>query len=82
MQSLSADRARHLENALQQYDAKGNISFGHFLRLYLDNHDSLKASDKSYMTAKAYDLMRWKGLLDYVCKTPPNSHNWSLRMKT
>eukprot|EP00922_Rhytidocystis_sp_ex-Travisia-forbesii_P009930 GHVS01014516.1.p1 GENE.GHVS01014516.1~~GHVS01014516.1.p1 ORF type:complete len:474 (+),score=55.01 GHVS01014516.1:194-1615(+) len=90
---MNSVRVRHLENALIQFDSLSVIGgeglpsvwrphppLDLFLRHYFSAHRKrLSSPDKAWVSANLYEMIRWRGLLDYVCPSPVN---WSNRLRT
>eukprot|EP00916_Digyalum_oweni_P017821 GHVL01029418.1.p1 GENE.GHVL01029418.1~~GHVL01029418.1.p1 ORF type:complete len:383 (+),score=47.49 GHVL01029418.1:21-1169(+) len=76
---MNAARVRHVENALYSYDKIRAQPLDLFLHSYFKSHRNSNPRDQAWITEHVYDLVRWKGLLDYV--TPPPV-TWSNRLKT
>jgi len=81
---MNATRVRHLENALILFDhtRKSETPFlpvDLFLRRYFQSHKFLKEDDRAWISAKTYELYRWRGLIDHVT---PHPHTWVNRLRT
>jgi len=81
---MNATRVRHLENALNVFDAarKGETPYlplDHFLRRYFQAHKNLADADRAWIADKTYEVYRWRGLLDHIGPAP---HTWVNRLRT
>ncbi len=81
---MNATRARHLEKALNLFDAtkaskEQTLPLDLFLRRYFQAHRFLKPPDRAWISEHTYELIKWRGLLDHIAPPPPI---WTNRMKT
>eukprot|EP00386_Alphamonas_edax_P006572 GDKI01021246.1.p1 GENE.GDKI01021246.1~~GDKI01021246.1.p1 ORF type:complete len:382 (-),score=68.63 GDKI01021246.1:28-1173(-) len=78
---MNAFRVRHLENCLKHFEEVTTFKqpLDLFLKRYFQAHKAIASQDRAFIVENVYDLVRWKGLLDYV--TPPPA-NWSNRLRT
>lgn len=81
--SLTAQRARHLENCLLHFDSarleQVNLPLDLFLRRYFKAHKHLKPPDRTFVVEHSYELVRWRALLDLVGGKP---YGWATRLRT
>ncbi|CEM12941.1 unnamed protein product [Vitrella brassicaformis CCMP3155] len=78
---MNAFRVRHLENALLNFEQVTSLKqpLDLHLKRYFQAHRQLGSADRAWICTQIYELVRWRGLLDYV--TPPPS-TWSSRLRT
>ena len=62
-------REHHLINILEEYERQ-TLPLDFFLRNYFRSHKALGAKDRGFIAETLYAMMRWRGLLDYVCEKP------------
>mmetsp|Transcript_23303 Transcript_23303/g.59853 ORF Transcript_23303/g.59853 Transcript_23303/m.59853 type:complete len:381 (+) Transcript_23303:41-1183(+) len=78
---MNVFRVRHLENALNVYErGRGHTTaVDMYLRRYFKSHDTITPKDRAWISEHFYDLVRWRGLLDYVAPPPTT---WTNRIRT
>ncbi|EPT31280.1 putative ribosomal RNA small subunit methyltransferase B [Toxoplasma gondii TgCatPRC2] len=88
---MNAFRLRHLEQALELYHKLPaatpsastspfpSLPLDLFVRHYFKCHKSINSADKLFITSHLYQIIKWKGLLDFL--TPPPAA-WSSRIRT
>lgn len=59
-------REHHLLTFLAAYE-KQQMPLDFFLNQYFRQHKSLGPKDRGYIAETVYGMIRWKGLLDYLC---------------
>jgi 16S rRNA (cytosine(967)-C(5))-methyltransferase len=62
-------RHYHLLTILNTFDTS-TLPLDVFLSKFFRAHKSLGSKDRSYICETLYTLIRWKGLLDYLCEKP------------
>lgn len=70
-------REYHLLQLLEAYD-KQSYPLDLFIRNYFKDNKALGSKDRGYIAETAYKLIRWQGLLDYICDKPVS---WEKRFK-
>ncbi len=80
---MSSYRRGHVINLLEQFDRE-HLEFGrnialdmHIRKYYLDNR-SISSIDREFINDQVYNLIRYKGLLDFITKS---ALNWSNRFE-
>lgn len=72
-------REHHLLLMLQGYEEQQQLApLDLFVSNYFRANKSLGSKDKAQITEFAYGMVRWKGLLDYLCASPPT---WEERLE-
>lgn len=71
-------REHHILTCLEDYE-KQNLPLDLFLSLYFRHHKALGAKDRGFVADTIYGLIRWKSLIDYLCKSTPT---WEKRLDT
>ncbi|AFZ79073.1 hypothetical protein BEWA_019180 [Theileria equi strain WA] len=71
MLGINALRARHLENALIQYEKlnTGRLAVDTFLKFYF-RANKVSTSNRSWVSEHMYEIMRWKALIEYTSSKP------------
>lgn len=71
MLGVNAQRARHLENALEVYSkiSTGNLPIDTFLRCYFRSNKVAPAS-RAWIADHLYEVQRWKGLIAHMSPKP------------
>jgi len=60
-------RKFHLLTILKEFSKK-KLPMDAFLRNYFKNHKSIGSKDRKCICEDLYKLIRWKGLIDFLCK--------------
>lgn len=68
-------REHHLLTLLEEYE-KQHLPLDLFISLYFRAHKSLGSKDRGTIAENVYAMVRWKGLLDYLCE---GSATWEKR---
>lgn len=68
-------REHHLLSLLEEYDRQ-TLPMDLVIHRYFRSHKALGSKDRAYLAETAYAMMRWKGLLDYLCPKP----GWEKRL--
>lgn len=63
-------REYHLLTILSEYDKRQTLPLDRFLKEYFCFHKALGSKDRKVLCENIYSLIRWKGLLDYLCNKP------------
>ncbi|NGX63337.1 MAG: Ribosomal RNA small subunit methyltransferase B [Candidatus Anoxychlamydiales bacterium] len=63
-------RKHHLLNILNEYSKK-NLPVDLFLRKYFKSNKSLGSKDRKEISENLYKLIRWRGLIDFLCIKKP-----------
>jgi 16S rRNA (cytosine(967)-C(5))-methyltransferase len=71
-------REHHLLTLLEQYE-QGSLPLDLSIRNYFRANKALGSKDRGFIAEKAYALMRWKGLLDYLAEKEAAS-SWETRL--
>lgn len=69
-------RIHHLLELMKNYE-QGRLPLDVQMANYFRSHKALGSKDKSFIAERAYGLLRWKGLLDYLIK----DSSWEARLK-
>jgi 16S rRNA (cytosine967-C5)-methyltransferase len=64
----------HILNILNKYD-KQNIAISIFLSKYFRENKAIGSKDRKFISNTIYGIVRWKGLLDYLCTSEKNNEN-------
>lgn len=72
-------RQFHLLAIFNDYDQQ-TLPLDLFLKDYFNSHKAIGSKDRTYITETAYALIRWKGLLDFLCNETSVSPNWENRL--
>ena len=64
-------RNRHLVDLFLAFDRQ-HFPLDVFLRLYFRKHKAIGSHDRKYLSETVYGLIRWKGLLDFLCQKNPS----------
>lgn len=67
----------HLLLLLQGY-AQQQLPLDLYISHYFRAHKALGSKDRGYIAETIYSLVRWQGLLDYLCKSTPT---WEKRLE-
>ncbi len=62
-------RLYHLIQILSKFEEEGGPLDG-FLRRYFREHKAVGSKDRQEICAVLYGIVRWRGLLDYLCSKP------------
>lgn len=81
---MSADRKGHLLRILDSFDREhieigNNIPLDMHLRKYFLKFKFVTSSDREFISDQVYNLIRYKGLIDFIAKPPLN---WFSRFDT
>lgn len=78
---MNAFRVRHLENCLCGFEEATLLKqpLDLFLQRYFRAHKAIGSSDRAWICDNVYEMVRWKGLIDYL--TPPPT-TWPNRLRT
>jgi len=68
-------REHHLLTLLQEYEQQ-HLPLDLFISFYFRAHKSLGSKDRGTIAESVYSIVRWKGLLDYLCEAPAT---WEMR---
>lgn len=73
-------REHHLFQLLEAFDQQ-NLPLDFFISLYFRSNKALGSKDRGFISEAVYTMIRWRGLLDYLCRenSPPT---WEDRFKT
>ena len=69
-------RQFHILSILEAYDQQ-SLPLDLFMRDYFRIHKALGSKDRGYVAETTYALVRWKGLLDYLCS---DTADWESRL--
>ncbi|KAK1937470.1 putative sun-family protein [Babesia divergens] len=71
MLGINAQRAKHLENALEIYSKvnTGNLPIDTFLRCYF-RANRVAAGSRAWIAEHVYEVQRWKGLIAHMSPKP------------
>lgn len=69
-------REHHMLTLLEEYDAQP-LPLDLFISHYFRDHKSLGPKDRGTIAEMVYALVRWQGLLDYLCEQPAT---WEKRL--
>lgn len=69
-------RQFHILSILNGYDEQ-TLPLDLFMRNYFRVHKALGSKDRAYIAETSYAMIRWRGLLDYLCEAPPD---WEKRL--
>jgi 16S rRNA (cytosine967-C5)-methyltransferase len=72
-------RLFHLLAIFNAYDQQ-TLPLDLFLKDYFSAHKAIGSKDRTYIAGTAYSLIRWKGLLDFLCNENFISMNWENRL--
>lgn len=67
-------RLHHLFQALEIFDEQ-TLPLDLFLSRYFRTHKAIGAKDRALIADTIYEMIRWKGLLDYLVKEPATWQN-------
>ncbi len=67
----SSFRNRHLTELFQAFEQQ-HFPLDVFLRLYFRKHKAIGSHDRKYISETVYGMIRWKGLLDFLCQKTPS----------
>lgn len=70
-------RQYHILSILDGYDQQ-SLPLDLFLRDYFRLHKALGSKDRGYIAETSYAMIRWKGLLDFLCGD--NASTWENRL--
>lgn len=62
-------REYHLFNILSEYERQ-TLPLDRFLKEYFRFHKAIGSKDRKVLCENIYSIIRWKGLLDYLCDKP------------
>ncbi len=62
-------REYHLFNILSEYERQ-TLPLDRFLKEYFRFHKAIGSKDRKVLCENIYSMIRWKGLLDYLCNKP------------
>lgn len=62
-------REHHLFTILSEYERQ-MLPLDRFLQEYFRFHKAIGSKDRKVLCENIYSIIRWKGLLDYLCKKP------------
>lgn len=62
-------REHHLLSLLQEYEAQ-RLPLDLYISHYFRANKALGSKDKAFIAETVYAMVRWQGLLDYLCKEP------------
>lgn len=68
-------RERHLYSIVSSYETQ-SLPLDVFLKNYFKSHKSIGSHDRKYLAETLYGMIRWQGLLDYLCT---NDRTWKSR---
>jgi len=71
-------RIHHLLTILESFDEQ-TAPIDLFVSRYFRAHKAIGSKDKKFITEILYGMIRWKGLLDYLCDNP---YTWEKRLNT
>src|SRR3984885_15863401 len=71
-------REHHLLQLLQGDEEQQPLPLDLFVSNYFRANKSLGSKDKAQITELAYGIIRWKGLLDFLCVSSPT---WEERLE-
>ena len=75
-------REHHLLNLLDAYDQQ-SLPLDLFISVYFRNNKALGSKDRGYIAESLYAMVRWKGLIDYLCEKPITwEKRWNFFSKT
>ena len=69
-------RQHHILLILEGYDQQ-SLPLDLFMRDYFRLHKAIGSKDRGYIAETSYALVRWKGLLDFLCQESPS---WEKRL--
>lgn len=70
-------REHHLLSLLEIYE-KESLPLDLIIHRYFKEHKALGSKDRGYIAETIYGIVRWKGLLDYLCENPVT---WEKRLR-
>jgi len=70
-------REHHLFQILELFESQ-HLPLDVFLSSYFRSHKAIGAKDRKFIAETVYSLIRWRGLLDYLCHSPLT---WETRYK-
>ena len=70
-------RQHHILTILEGYDLQ-TLPLDVYLRDYFRLNKAIGSKDRGYIAEISYGMMRWKGLLDFLCSSP----DWESRLDT
>ncbi len=73
-----AFRKFHLLNILKEF-SKNNYPLDIYLKNYFKNNKSIGSKDRKNICENIYKLIKWKGLIDFLCSKKPIT--WEERLK-
>jgi 16S rRNA (cytosine967-C5)-methyltransferase len=62
-------RQHHLFEILKEYEIQ-NLPLDYFISTYFRRNKSLGPKDRAFLAEIIYGMVRWRGLLDYLCEKP------------
>jgi len=62
-------REHHILSLLQQYESQ-QLPLDLFISIYFREHKALGPKDRGVISETIYGIIRWKGLIDYLCEEP------------
>lgn len=65
-------RDHHLLEMLSAYEQQ-TLPLDYFINTYFRQHKALGSKDRGYIAESLYSIIRWRGLLEYLCEKP---HRW------
>lgn len=68
-------REHHLLTILSEYESQ-QLPLDRFLKDYFRFHKAIGSKDRKVLCENIYSMVRWKGLLDYLCDKPTS---WEAR---
>lgn len=71
-------REHHLLTLLEGYEAQ-TLPLDLYISHYFRDHKALGSKDKAFIAEMAYTMVRWQGLIDYLCK---DANGWTGRFET
>lgn len=63
-------REHHILCLLKEYE-KQRLPLDLFISHYFRAHKALGSKDRGFIADTVYEIIRWKGLIDYLCKDAP-----------
>lgn len=74
-------RQHHLFELLYGYNQQ-HLPLDLYISTYFRNHKALGPKDRAFLAEVIYGMVRWKGLLDYLCEQPPTwERRWDVYSK-
>lgn len=66
-------RHYHIIQILEGFDTQ-NLPLDYFLSNYFRANKAIGSKDRGFIAETVYDLIRWRGLIDFVCPKPATWH--------